>query len=96
MTVRGGGVPTCFLGFNAEMGEWVRRLGASLPMRMTASWFGSLGPTGYKVVARLIAPERGLPSGRHPDRIKRAAVLGAAKVGLASAERVERLVRRQP
>src|SRR5229473_179398 len=27
-----------------------------------------LGPTGYKVVARLIAPERGLPSDRHPDR----------------------------
>jgi hypothetical protein len=22
--------------------EWVRRFGASLPMRMTASWFGSL------------------------------------------------------
>ena len=54
-----------------------------------------LGPTEYKVVARLIrAPERGLPSDRHSDRIKRAAVLGAVKVGLASAERVERLVRR--
>jgi len=24
------------------MEEWVRRFGASLPMRMTASWFGSL------------------------------------------------------
>ena len=54
-----------------------------------------LGPTEYKVVARLIrAPERGLPSDRHPDHIERAAVLGAVKVGLASAERVERLVRR--
>src|SRR5450631_505814 len=54
-----------------------------------------LGPTEYKVVARLIrAPARGLPSDRHPDRIERAAVLGAVKVGLASAERVERLVRR--
>ena len=53
------------------------------------------GPAEYKVVARLIrAPERGLPSDRHPDRIERAAVLGAVKVGLASAERVERLVRR--
>jgi hypothetical protein len=25
-----------------RMEEWVRRFGASLPMRMTASWFGSL------------------------------------------------------
>jgi len=38
-----------------------------------------LGPTGYKVVARLIAPERGLPSDRHPDRTKRAVVLEAVK-----------------
>src|SRR5260370_7560709 len=39
-----------------------------------------LGPTGYKVVGRLIAPERGLPSDRHPDRTKRAVVLEAVKV----------------
>ena len=40
-----------------------------------------LGPTAYKVVARLIrAPERGLPSDRHPDPTERAAVLGAVKV----------------
>ena len=26
----------------ARLEEWVRRFGASLPMRMTASWFGSL------------------------------------------------------
>jgi hypothetical protein len=39
-----------------------------------------LGPTGYKVVARLIAPASGLPSDRHPDRTKRAVVLGAVKV----------------
>jgi hypothetical protein len=40
-----------------------------------------LGPTEYKVVARLIrATESGLPSDRHPDRIERAAVLGAVKV----------------
>ena len=39
------------------------------------------GPTEYKVVARLIrAPERGLPSDRHPDRTKRAVVLEAVKV----------------
>jgi hypothetical protein len=40
-----------------------------------------LGPTEYKVVARLIrATESGLLSDRHPDRIERAAVLGAVKV----------------
>jgi hypothetical protein len=39
-----------------------------------------LGPTGYKVVARLIAPAGGLPSDRHPDRTKRAVVLEAVKV----------------
>src|SRR6267142_1441358 len=39
-----------------------------------------LGPTGYKVVARLIAPERGLLSDRHPDRTKRDVVLEAVKV----------------
>ena len=39
------------------------------------------GPTEYKVVARLIcAPESGLPSDRHPDRIECAAVLRAVKV----------------
>ena len=39
-----------------------------------------LGPTGYKVVARLIRAESGLPSDRHPDRTKRAGVLEAVKV----------------
>jgi hypothetical protein len=40
-----------------------------------------LGPTEYKVVARLIrATESGLPSDRHPDRIECAGVLGAVKV----------------
>jgi hypothetical protein len=42
-----------------------------------------LGPTEYKVVARLIrAPERGLPSDRHLDRTERAAVLGVTKAWL--------------
>ena len=50
-------------------------------MRMTASWSGRYGPTEYKVVARLIrAPERGLPSDRHPDHNEHAVVLGAVKV----------------
>jgi hypothetical protein len=54
-----------------------------------------LGPTVYKVVARLKrAPERELPSDRHPDRIERAAALGAVKVWPAGARRVEGLVRR--
>ena len=35
------------------------------------------GRPRIKVVARLIAPERGLPSDRHPDRTKRAVVLEA-------------------
>jgi hypothetical protein len=39
-----------------------------------------LGPTGYKVVARLIAPASGLPSDRYPDRTKHAVVLEAVKV----------------
>src|SRR5438034_11691147 len=80
MTVRGGGVPTCFLGFQCRKGEWVRRFGASLPMRMTASWFGSLDPPNTRLRRDWSAPESGLPSDRHPDRTKRAVVLEAVKV----------------
>jgi len=43
-----------------------------------------LGPTEYKVVARLIAPERGLPSDRRPDRTKRAVVLESVKLWLGN------------
>jgi hypothetical protein len=39
-----------------------------------------LGPTEYKVVARLIAPASELPSDRYPDRTNRAVVLEAVKV----------------
>jgi len=54
-----------------------------------------LGPTAYKVVARLIrAPERGLPSDRHPDPSSVPPCSELSRYGLASAERVERLVRR--
>src|SRR5258708_5342389 len=53
-----------------------------------------LGPTGYKVVARLIAPERGLPSDRHPDRTKRAVVLEAVKVWPGKLGDAARLARR--
>src|SRR5262245_18066279 len=49
-------------------------------MRMRASWFGSLRPTGYKVAARVSrAPTASSPRTCHPDHIERAAVLGAVK-----------------
>src|SRR6266446_9800444 len=49
-------------------------------MRMRASWFGSFGPTGYKVVARVPrAPTAGSPRTCHPDHNQRAAVLGSVK-----------------
>ena len=44
--------------------EWARRPGASPPMRITASWFGSFGSTEYKYVARWLAPIGKLPSDR--------------------------------
>jgi hypothetical protein len=61
-----------------------RRMG--LPLRSFAAdaydciMVRVVGPTGYKVVARLIVPASGLPSDRHPDRTQRAVVLGAVKV----------------
>jgi hypothetical protein len=80
MTVRGGGVPAQTMAFvpRKRMGPLPRSFAADahdcIMVRV-------LGPTEYKVVARLIrAPARGLPSDRHPDRIERAAVLGAVKV----------------
>jgi hypothetical protein len=43
--------------------EWARRLGASPPKRMVASWPGSsIGPAEYKVAVRCIAPAGRLPS----------------------------------
>ena len=54
-----------------------------------------LGPTEYKVVARLVrALKRGLPSDRHPDPLSGPPCSELSRYGLASAERVERLVRR--
>src|SRR4029077_14351566 len=60
--------------------EWVRRLGASPPMRMSASWFGSWTHRIQGRGAIDPRPESGLPSDRHPDRTKRAVVLEAVKV----------------
>jgi len=71
MTVRGGGIPASPLAFvpTGRMGPPLRSFAADahdcIMVRV-------LGPTGYKVVARLIAPASGLPSDRHPDRSKRA------------------------
>ena len=49
-------------------------------MRMRASWFGSLRPTGYKVAARTPrAPTASSPRTCHPDHNQRAAVLGSFK-----------------
>src|SRR5580700_10364206 len=59
--------------------EWVRRLGASPPMRMSASWFGSWTHRIQGRGAIDPRPESGLPSDRHPDRTKRAVVLEAVK-----------------
>jgi hypothetical protein len=94
MTVRGGGIPTCFLGFQCRKGEWVRRFGASLPMRMTASWFGSLDPPNTRLWRDRSAPESGLPSDRHPDRTSVPSCSKLSRYGLASSEHAARLVRR--
>ena len=64
-------------------------------MRMRASWFGSLRPTGYKVAARVPrAPTASSPRTCHPDHNQRAAVLGAVKAGLETTERAARPERR--
>ena len=49
-------------------------------MRMSASWFGSWTHRIQGRGAIDPRPESGLPSDRHPDRIKRAVVLEAVKV----------------
>src|SRR5271169_3749271 len=53
-------------------------------MRISASWFGSLGSTAYKDVARLIrATESGLPSDRHPDASSVPSCSELSRYGLA-------------
>jgi hypothetical protein len=76
------------------MEEWVRRFGASLPMRMTASWFGSWTYRIQGCGAIEPRPESGLSSDRHRDRIERAVVLEAVKVWPGKAKDAARLVRR--
>src|SRR4029077_20928196 len=52
--------------FSCREKEWVRRLGASPPMRMSASWFGSWTHRIQGRGAIDPRPESGLPSDRHP------------------------------
>src|SRR5262249_3350535 len=52
---------------SCRLEEWVRRFGASLPMRMTASWFRSLDLPHTRLWRDSTAPESGLPSDYHPD-----------------------------
>jgi hypothetical protein len=62
MTVRGGGDPPKPW-LSCRCADWARRLGASQPMRMCASWSGSKRSTEYKVagaisLAAMRAPPR--------------------------------------
>src|SRR5262249_30619927 len=63
-----------------RMADRHRRFGASLPMRMTASWFRSLDLPHTRLWRDSTAPESGLPSDCHPDCI---IVLEAVRMRLA-------------
>jgi hypothetical protein len=65
MTVRGGGVPAGTMAFmpSVRMGPPPRSL---LPMRITASWFGSLAHRIQGCGTNIRGTTRGLPSNRHP------------------------------
>ena len=87
MTVRGGGVPACVMAFvpRKRMGPPPRSFAADAHDCIMV-WV--LGPTAYKVVARLIrAPERGLPSDRHPDPSSVPPCSELSRYGLASERR---------
>ena len=93
MTVRGGGVPTCFLGFRRKA-EWVRRFGASLPMRMTASWFGFFDPPDTRLWRDRSAHKSGLTLIVIPTAASGPACSKLSRCGLATAEHAARLARR--
>jgi len=79
MMVRGGGVPRLPMASMPllRMGPPLR---SSLPMRITASWFGSLHPPHTRMWHESSCTTRGLLLGhRHPDHSKCAVVLGAVK-----------------
>ena len=57
-------------------------------MRMHASWFGSLRPTGYKVAVRVPrAPTASSPRTRHPDTTSVPPCSGRSRLGLETMER---------
>ena len=57
-------------------------------MRMHASWFGSLRPTGYKVAVRVPrAPTASSPRTRHPDTTSVPPCSGLSRLGLETMER---------
>src|SRR5271169_3728363 len=90
MTVRGGGVPAQTMAL-CRGKEWVRRLGASPPMRMTASWLGSLDPPNTRLWRDLYArPNAGSPLIVIPTTSSVPPCSELSRYGLASAERVER------
>src|SRR6267378_7231974 len=94
MTVRGGGVPTCFLGFQCRKGEWVRRFGASLPMRMTHH--GS-GPWTHRIQgcgATDPRPKAGSPLIVIPIAPSLPSCSKLSRYGLASSEHAATLARR--
>src|SRR5678815_3168734 len=63
MTIRGGGDPRQAW-LRRRPREWACRPGAAPPMRITASWSRSVGPTEYKCVARVRVHHGELPSDR--------------------------------
>ena len=82
MTVRGGGVPRKPW-LSCRCAEWVRRLGASLPMRTSASWFGSLrDPPNTRLRHDMFVPESGLPS-ESSSRPQRACCRARSRQGVA-------------
>jgi len=87
MTVRGGGGPMDSMAYHAVTENGSRRFGASQPMRITASWFGSLDPPHTRLWRDRSGLERELPSNRlladlAPTAFDGAAVLGAVKAAL--------------
>jgi hypothetical protein len=75
-------------------GEWVRRFGASLPMRMTASWFGSSDPPDTRLWRDRSRPQAGSPLVVIPIALSVPSCSKPSRCGLATAEPVARLVRR--
>jgi hypothetical protein len=88
MTVRGGGFPTSPLAFMpiGRMGPPLRSFAADAHDCIVVR---VLGPTGYKVVARLHRARKRAPLNRHPDRTKRAIASRPSKCGLTSVARTK-------